>query len=277
MVGRARLAGHAGHRFHVSEAGADLLRLLRRIPGVTRKPETERAGAIEGNIPPAAASSAQCSADAVSRRLQLACQGDVSAFSELYAQTWPRVLGMTCRVLRDPAQAAEVAQDVFIDVWSQRAVYDPARGTAIGWLLMLAHRRAVDRVRTTQASNVRDHRHAAVTLDRNYDHTSEQAHARMDAAEVASMLTTLTPLQRQAVSLAFLGGYTHREIAALLNLPLGTVKSRISDGLADLRRHASSAYPPRPEQPSPGNRARVIQPRRMSRAPADRRAPGQVW
>jgi RNA polymerase sigma-70 factor, ECF subfamily len=162
-------------------------------------------------------------------------RGDESAFAQLYDHTSSRVYGMVLRVVRDPAQAAEVTQDVYLEVWRQSARFDGERGSVMPWLLMIAHRRAVDRVRAAQASIVRDNRYAEQNTERDYDQVSEQVHSSIEAQLVRKVLGGLTAAQREAVSLAYFGGYTHSEVAELLHIPLGTVKTRIRDGLIRMR------------------------------------------
>lgn len=164
-----------------------------------------------------------------------AARGDEHAFAELYDQTSPRVYGMVLRVLRDPAQAAEVTQDIYLEVWRQSARFDVGKGGVLPWLLMIAHRRSVDRVRSAQSSMARDDRYALLHEERPYDSVSEQVQISLEAQRVRRVLDDLTPAQREAVTLAYLGGYTHTEVAQLLKVPLGTVKTRIRDGLIRMR------------------------------------------
>ena len=164
-----------------------------------------------------------------------AARGDEQAFAELYDQTSPRVYGMVLRVVRDPAQAAEVTQDIYLEVWRQSTRFDAGKGGALPWLLMIAHRRAVDRVRSAQSSMVRDDKYALLHEERPYDSVSEQVQTNLEAQRVLRVLDDLTPVQREAVTLAYFGGYTHTEVAQLLKVPLGTVKTRIRDGLIRMR------------------------------------------
>ncbi|HTZ44582.1 MAG TPA: ECF RNA polymerase sigma factor SigK [Jatrophihabitans sp.] len=167
--------------------------------------------------------------------LARSARGDEGAFAQLYDLTASRIYGMVLRVVRDPAQSAEVTQDIYLEAWRQAARFDPARGGVLPWLLMIAHRRAVDRVRSAQASAVRDDKYATLTEDRPYDSVAEQAQASLEAQRVRRVLDGLTEPQREAISLAYFGGYTHREVAELLRIPLGTVKTRIRDGLIRMR------------------------------------------
>ena len=161
--------------------------------------------------------------------------GDESAFAALYDATASRVYGLVVRVLRNPAQSEEVTQEVYLDIWRTATRFDQGRGSALGWMLTIAHRRAVDRVRASQAAEQRDHRYESESHSPAYDSTAEHAAARLEAARVHRALGDLSEVQREAVTLAYLGGYTHTEVAQLLDLPLGTAKTRIRDGLTRLR------------------------------------------
>jgi RNA polymerase sigma-70 factor (ECF subfamily) len=167
--------------------------------------------------------------------LTRSARGDENAFAQLYDATARRVHGLVLRVCRNPAIAQEVTQEVYLEVWRQSARYVPERGSAMAWMLTIAHRKAVDRVRSAEAADRRDVAHAARTTGRPFDETAERAEGRLDAQRVRRALETLTEVQRQAVELAYLGGYTHTEVAHLLDLPLGTAKTRIRDGIIRLR------------------------------------------
>jgi RNA polymerase sigma-70 factor, ECF subfamily len=167
--------------------------------------------------------------------LRRSARGDEAAFAALYDATAARLFGLVLRVVRDHAMSEEVTQEVYLDVWRQSARFDPGRGSAMSWLMTIAHRTAVDRVRASEASRRRDDAHAATSQEVEFDTTAESAQASLEAQRVRRALTTLTDAQRHAVELAYLGGYTHTEVARLLDLPLGTAKTRIRDGLIRLR------------------------------------------
>jgi RNA polymerase sigma-70 factor, ECF subfamily len=167
--------------------------------------------------------------------LRRSARGDEAAFAALYDATSRRLYGLVLRIVRDPAMSEEVTQEVYLDVWRHSARFDAQRGSAISWLMTIAHRTAVDRVRASEASRRRDDAHAATHQDVEFDTTAESAQASLEAQRVRRALTTLTDAQRSAVELAYLGGYTHTEVARLLDLPLGTAKTRIRDGLIRLR------------------------------------------
>jgi RNA polymerase sigma-70 factor (ECF subfamily) len=160
-------------------------------------------------------------------------RGDEAAFASLYDRVAPRVYGLVLRVVRDPSIAEEVAQEALLEAWRTAARFDPARGSAVSWLLTIAHRRAVDRVRSEQAGAARMRR--AATVETPYDEVVEQATSRIERQQVRRCLGGLTELQREAILLAYFNGHTYREVADLLDTPLPTVKTRMRDGLIRLR------------------------------------------
>ena len=167
--------------------------------------------------------------------LRRSALGDEGAFAEFYDATSARAYGLALRVVRNPAHAEEVTQEAYLDAWRSSTRFDPARGSAAGWLLTIVHRKAVDRVRSVEAASARDETWNRETAPTEHDLTAEAAHASLDAARVRSAVATLTDVQRRAVELTYFGGYTHTEVATLLDVPLGTAKTRIRDGLIRLR------------------------------------------
>lgn len=162
-------------------------------------------------------------------------RGDQAAFAALYDRTAPLVHGVVRRVVRDPSQSEEVTQEVFVEVWRTATRFDPDRGSARPWITTMAHRRAVDRVRSEQASRDRTERIGHRDRSRDFDEVAESVELRAEHAQVRAALDQLTDLQRQAVELAYFQGYTYRQVAELLDTPLGTIKTRMRDGLIRLR------------------------------------------
>jgi len=167
--------------------------------------------------------------------LERVAQGDQAAFSELYDVLSPRVLGLIIRVLKDHSQSEEVTQEVFLEVWQTAARFDSTKGGAATWILTMAHRRAIDRVRSSQSSRDRDTKIGIRDYAPDYDNVAETVEVRVEHERVSKALARLTELQRQAVTLAYYGGYSHSEVASILSVPIGTVKTRLRDGMIRLR------------------------------------------
>ncbi|MDH2426853.1 ECF RNA polymerase sigma factor SigK [Sphaerisporangium sp. TRM90804] len=161
--------------------------------------------------------------------------GDRVAFERVYDMVAAPVYGVVLRVLRDPAQSEEVAQEVLVEVWRAAARFDASRGSGMSWVMTIAHHRAVDRVRAAQASTVREDRAARLEVHRPYDDVAESVEATLEWERLRRCLSGLTELQRQSVTYAYYGGYTYREVAELLKVPLATVKTRMRDGLIRMR------------------------------------------
>jgi len=194
---------------------------------MTLVPEGEHAS-ISGTSAP--------SANSQLVELLKACSlGEEAAFARLYDATAARLFGLVLRTVRDRAQAEEVTQDAYLDIWRNSSRFDPDRGSALSWLMTIGHRKAVDRVRSAEAARRRDTAYEARDQATPFDQTAEDAHRNLDAQRVQKALDTLTPTQRGALELAYFGGYTHSEVATMLGLPLGTAKTRIRDGLIRLR------------------------------------------
>jgi RNA polymerase sigma-70 factor, ECF subfamily len=162
-------------------------------------------------------------------------EGDQAAFGQLYDQCAGRVLGLVRRLLKDVAQSEEVTQEIFLEVWQNAKRYDPAKGSATTWILTMSHRRAVDRIRSSQSTRDRDTRIGLRDMETEYDSVSESVEVRVEHERVGQAMLRLTELQRQAVTLAYYGGYSHSEVAEMLKVPIGTVKTRLRDGMIRLR------------------------------------------
>ena len=173
--------------------------------------------------------------DPVSELLGRTASGDQAAFAQLYDLLSARVFGLILRVLVDRSQSEEVLQEVFLEVWQSASRFDPNKGRGRTWLLTIAHRRAVDRVRSAQSSADRDVRAGFRELGVPHDEVAEQVELRIEGRRVAAAVATLPDVQREALTLAYYGGYSQSEIAALVGAPLGTIKTRMRDGLARLR------------------------------------------
>jgi RNA polymerase sigma-70 factor (ECF subfamily) len=182
--------------------------------------------------PGRAAGGTEPDADAL---LQRVARGDESAFEKLYDLVIGPVFGLVRRVVRDPAQSEEVAQEVMVELWRTAARYAPDRGSAMTWVMTLAHRRAVDRVRSAQSATDREIRVFSGETSRPFDEVAERVATRLEHEQVRRCLSTLTDLQRESIMLAYYGGRTYREVGELLDTPLGTIKTRLRDGLIRLR------------------------------------------
>ncbi|RZQ63219.1 ECF RNA polymerase sigma factor SigK [Amycolatopsis suaedae] len=163
-------------------------------------------------------------------------RGDERAFEQLYDLLAGPVFGLVRRIVRDRAQSEEVAQEVLVELWRTAARFSPERGNAMNWALTVAHRRAVDRVRSARASTEREARATfEASRTRPFDEVAESAATKLERQQVRRCLGTLTELQRESVVLAYYQGYTYREVAEVLDTPHGTVKTRLRDGLIRLR------------------------------------------
>ncbi|ATG50553.1 RNA polymerase subunit sigma [Brachybacterium vulturis] len=161
--------------------------------------------------------------------------GDEDAFSRLYDDTAPLLFGLIRRVVRDVAMSEEVLQEVFVEVWRQATRFDAHRGSARGWLCTIAHRRAVDTVRSSEAARRRDSEEGLLQMEQQVVDVQEEGIMRVESQRVQTAMGALTPAQAEAIRLAYFGGYSHREVAALLDVPVGTAKTRIRDGMIVLR------------------------------------------
>lgn len=204
---------------------------LEPVDGGASSPEAPPSGSTPGGTE----GGGRLSTAELGALLKQAARGDEQAFATWYDATSARAYGLAVRVVRNPAQAEEVVQEAYLEVWRTVNRFDPAQGSAISWLLTIVHRRAVDRVRSAEATSRRDENYHHQSHAVPHDATADAAHASMEAHRVRGALKTLTPIQREALELAYFGGYTHSEVATMLDLPIGTAKTRIRDGLIRLR------------------------------------------
>ena len=169
--------------------------------------------------------------------LGLIAGGYRPAFTVLHHRMQRQVVATALVLLRDGELAREVTQEVFAHIWRDASRFDPGRGTAAGWIHGLTRSRAIDRIRAVQAARIRDHRWATefAVLHPPVAEPDSSALANSQTVSVHAALMAITPRQREVIVLAFFGEYTHRQIADTLNVPLGTVKTRIRDGLLRLR------------------------------------------
>ena len=173
--------------------------------------------------------------DHVGELLQRVATGDQDAFARLYDLISSRVFGLIMRVLVDRSQSEEVLQEVFLEIWQSASRFVPNKGQGRSWVLTMAHRRAIDRVRSSQAASDRDVRVGFRDLEPPRDDVAENVELRREAQRGTEILAGLPESQREAITLAYFGGYSQSEIAALVGAPLGTIKTRMRDGLTRLR------------------------------------------
>jgi RNA polymerase sigma-70 factor (ECF subfamily) len=169
-----------------------------------------------------------------SQLLRLVAVGDQQAFELLYRQVARPAYGVIRRVLRDPAQSEEVTQEVMLEVWRTATRFDSAMSSGSTWVLTIAHRRAVDRVRTEVAAAEREQKTAWADLGPS-DEVASVVETALDRDRVRRCLGDLTEVQRQSITLAYYGGYTYRQVSALVDATLAAIKSRIRDGLSRMR------------------------------------------
>ncbi|RDI55667.1 ECF RNA polymerase sigma factor SigK [Nocardia mexicana] len=163
--------------------------------------------------------------------------GDEQAFADLYDIVAGPVLGIVARILRDRPRSEEVTQEVLLEIWLKAPKFCEQPGNVMAWAVTMAHRRAIDRVRHEQACSDREDRIEQLDVRRPVDEVVEATLARMETREVQQALDKLTELQRQSIVLAYYGGYTYREVSQVLGTPVGTVKTRMRDGLIRLREY----------------------------------------
>ncbi len=160
---------------------------------------------------------------------------DRQAFAELYDATGARVFGLVLRVLRDRGYAEETLQEVYLQIWQKAGGFDPSAGSALSWMLTIAHRRAVDRVRSEEAAGKRSNDYSVSNFEAPGDTVADSVIAEEERSDVMFCLGSLTATQRQSIELSYYGGLTYRQVAERLDAALPTIKSRIRDGLRRLK------------------------------------------
>lgn len=160
---------------------------------------------------------------------------DKHAFSTLYDALAPTVFSVCLSVLRNPALAEEVAQDVFVEVWTSAAKFDPQRGNARSWVGRLVHGRAVDKLRSHVAAVQRDDRDAMLAQATFAETLEDEALGNVEAQQLRQAIDKIGEPHSTAVALAFFDGLTHAELAESTGVPLGTAKTRVRDGIKKLK------------------------------------------
>ena len=180
-------------------------------------------------------------ADELAGLMQRVAEGDQQAFAEIYDATSASAFGIVLRVLRDRAQAEEVTQEVYVEAWKSAARFDSALGSPAAWINTIAHRKAVDRVRSSERRLQREQRHFESDGGLPDLDTSDIVVAQDEGLRVRKALEGLPEAQRTALRLAYFEGHSYREVAEHLQIPLGTVKTRIRDAMTRLRRQLGEA------------------------------------
>ena len=207
--------------------------LGRIVTGILDRPVTLRGNVIDHErYAPVTGQTGGAELDTLLRRVALQ---DRDAFAEFYDATRSRVFGMVLRVLRDRGYSEETTQEIYLQVWRTAESYDPASGSALAWLLTLAHRRAVDRVRSEQAAGQRESRYGATSVERAIDHVSDAVISGEERQRVKACLDGLTPVQRECIELAYYEGLTYVQVSERLAANLATIKSRMRDAIRGLR------------------------------------------
>ena len=183
----------------------------------------------------------RASGDACGSLLLRVQGGDEQAFEQLYRHLAPMFLATILRVVRNRSLAEEVLQEVFTEVWTNPTRFSPQVGTGRAWLTTMCRRRAVDKVRSVQAQQDRDFTEGSRHARDVEPDIQTEALNHAESARVATVLQKLPAEQATAIAMAYYQELSHSEIATTLDVPLGTIKSRIRDGMARLRAHLGVA------------------------------------
>lgn len=167
--------------------------------------------------------------------LRRTARGDEAAFEALLQSFAPLVYGVALRVCEDRSLAEDVAQEAFLDLWRTAARYESAKGSAQAWVVTIAHRRAVDRVRAEHSRARREQQSRALLPMIEFDEVAEAIEAESERVRLRGCLGGLSRIQRESIHLAFFDGLTHTQISAKLQVPLGTAKARLREGLGKLK------------------------------------------
>lgn len=227
----------ADARKHAREAGGDLLLAApqEQVLGLLTATGLIRVFSVHASVDEAVAGpdGGRRNDRALDNLMQLAAGGDHAAFEQLYRQLRRRVNALIYTVLRDSAQSEEVTQDVMLELWTKASRFDPARGSAVSWAMRIARHRAIDRVRAEQSAAMRLRKTGAALIP--VPDVTQTVESSLEREHFRQCLEGLTALQRQSIMLAYYGGFSYRQVAGQLGLPLSTVKTRIRDGLISLR------------------------------------------
>lgn len=167
--------------------------------------------------------------------LRRSATGDQEAFAAFYDAVAPSAYGLARKIVRDADLAADVTQEALVDVWRSAERFDPDRGSVVGWVCSITHRRAIDLIRSTQSGRDREERAGVAGFERDRDDVTEAVESAEDRDRVTECLGTLTGLEYEAVTQAYYGGLTYRQVAERLGAKLATVKSRMRSALQRLQ------------------------------------------
>ncbi len=160
--------------------------------------------------------------------------GDEVAFAELYDVVAPRLYGLVRRIVVDPTASEDVTCEVFLEIWRTAARFDEARVSALGWMVGIAHRTAVERARSAETHGMRGRPDPSPAPRPDGPRAGEPSEA---AHRVGQAFAALPLDQRGALDLAYFGGHTHGEVGTIMGLPTGTAPAMLRDGLGDLGRN----------------------------------------